>query len=162
MSLLLTVAAFRTHQNITAVCFLCTLYKYSLISRMFAIIWIRTLCCIKVEVMLLPTASLSVCLGSRHPSRDHDHIFITVRYWRVCWRRALSLTRGRCRLQLLLGLSSSVSLGSESCWTHSLSQIWDSPNLGCQVPVFMSPQENGVPVITPGTGFHPLLLFVCS
>jgi hypothetical protein len=45
---------------------------------------------------------------------------------------ALSLTRGRvCSLQLLLGLATRVSLGSESHETHDyilLSQTWDSPN----------------------------------
>jgi hypothetical protein len=36
---------------------------------------------------------------------------------RVCWYRALSLTRGRvCRLELLLALASEVILGSESHW----------------------------------------------
>jgi hypothetical protein len=68
-----------------------------------------------------------------------------------------SLTRGWvCRLQLLLILASAVILTSESCWTHDhilLSQIRDSPNLEGQVPVFISPQEQGDPVIPPGTGF---------
>jgi hypothetical protein len=43
-----------------------------------------------------------------------------------------------CNLQLLLGLTSLVSLGSETRGTHdhtSLSQFWDSPNLVGQVPV---------------------------
>jgi hypothetical protein len=46
------------------------------------------------------------------------------------------------RLQLLLVLASSVILGSESRGTHDhilLSQIRDSPNLGGQVHVFISP-----------------------
>jgi hypothetical protein len=34
-----------------------------------------------------------------------------------------------------------------------LSQIRQSPNLEDQVPVFISPQEKGGPVIPPGTGF---------
>jgi hypothetical protein len=34
-----------------------------------------------------------------------------------------------------------------------LSHIWDSPNLEDQVPVFISPKEQGGPVIPPGTGF---------
>jgi hypothetical protein len=53
------------------------------------------------------------------------------------------LTRGRvCRLQLLLVLASAVILGSVSRrGTHDhilLSQIRDSPNLECRVPVFIS------------------------
>jgi hypothetical protein len=34
--------------------------------------------------------------------------------------------------------------------------VWDSrlPQLGGQVPVFIPPQEQGGPVIAPGTGFH--------
>jgi hypothetical protein len=53
------------------------------------------------------------------------------------------LTRGCvCRLQLLLALASALVLRSESCGTHDhilLSQIRDSPNLGSQVPIFISP-----------------------
>jgi hypothetical protein len=56
-----------------------------------------------------------------------------------------SLTRGWVRrLQLLLALASAVILGSESRGTHDhilLSQIWDSPNLEGQVPVFISPRN---------------------
>jgi hypothetical protein len=63
----------------------------------------------------------------------------------VCWRRALSLTRGMvCRLQLLLVLASAVILGSESSGSHDhilLSQIWDSPDLEDQVSVFISPSN---------------------
>jgi hypothetical protein len=60
-----------------------------------------------------------------------------------------TLTRGRvCRLQLLLVLASAVVLRPESLWPHDhilLSQIRDSPNL--------EGQEQGGPVIRPGTGF---------
>jgi hypothetical protein len=65
-----------------------------------------------------------------------------------------SLTsEGFCRLQLLLILASAVILGSESRGTHDhilLSQIRDSPDLEGQVPVFISTQKHGGPVITPG------------
>jgi hypothetical protein len=68
-------------------------------------------------------------LGVKHPSGDYDQIFITVRQLWVCWRGALSLTRGRCcRLQWLVALASAVILGSESPGTRDLillSQIRD-------------------------------------
>jgi hypothetical protein len=60
------------------------------------------------------------------------------------------------RLQLLLARASIAILGSEPHGTHDhvlLSQIGDSPNLEGQVPVFINPQEQGGPVIPPGTGF---------
>jgi hypothetical protein len=47
-----------------------------------------------------------------------------------------------CRLQLLLALASAVILRSDFRGTHDHilhSQIWDSPNLEGQVPVFISP-----------------------
>jgi hypothetical protein len=66
-----------------------------------------------------------------------------------------------CRLQLLLVLVSTVILRSESRGTHDhilLSQIWDSPNLEGQVPVFISPR-NRVAGYTPR---HWVSLFVAS
>jgi hypothetical protein len=101
------------------------------------------------------SASLSVCLGVKHPSGVYDQIFVTVRQLRVCLCGALSLTRERvCRLQLLLVLASAVILGSESRGTRDhilLSQIRDSLYLEGQVPVI--PQDQGSPVIPPGTRF---------
>jgi hypothetical protein len=62
---------------------------------------------------------------------------------RVCWGRALSLTRRRvCLLQLLLPIVIAVILGSKSSGNHDqilLSQIRGSPNLEGQAPVFISP-----------------------
>jgi hypothetical protein len=82
-----------------------------------------------VRVLLWPKASRPVCLGIKHPSVDHDQIFITFRQLRVCWRGTCSLTRRRvCRLQLLLILASAVIFGSESRGTRDhmlLSQIGD-------------------------------------
>jgi hypothetical protein len=72
------------------------------------------------------------------------------------------VTRGRvCRPHLLLALAIAIFLGSESRGTHDhilLSQIRDSPKLEGQGLVF-NPQEQGGPVIPPGTGllFHRLL-----
>jgi hypothetical protein len=63
-----------------------------------------------------------------------------------------SLTRGCvCRLQLLLVLASTVILRSESRGTHDhilVSQIRDSPSLGGQVLVFLSPR-NRVTCLSP-------------
>jgi hypothetical protein len=62
-----------------------------------------------------------------------------------CWRGELWREEGVYRLQLLLGLTSAVVFGSESSGTHNhilLSQIWDSPNLEGQVPVFTSPTNS--------------------
>jgi hypothetical protein len=77
------------------------------------------------------TEGRSVCLGIKNPSGAYDQILITVRQLRVCWRGALSLTRGRiCRLQLLLALASAVIFRSESHGTRDhilLSQIRDFP-----------------------------------
>jgi hypothetical protein len=73
-----------------------------------------------------------------------------------------SLTRGWvCRLQLLLVLASAVILRSESRGTHDqilLSQIRDSPNLGGQVPVFITSRDREARLYPQALGF----LFVAS
>jgi hypothetical protein len=96
----------------------------------------------------------SVLVTSPH-LRPKTRILL-VRQLRVCWCGAPSLTRGRvCHLQLLLALTSTVILRSKSRGTHDhilLSQIPDSSNLEGQVP-YLYLQEQGGPVIPPGTGF---------
>jgi hypothetical protein len=52
-----------------------------------------------------------------------------------------------CRLQLLLVLISAVIFRSKSHGIHDhilLSQIWDSPNLEGQVPIFIAPRNKVV------------------
>jgi hypothetical protein len=67
------------------------------------------------------------------------------------------LTRGWvCRLQLLLALASAVILGSESRGTQAhilLSLIRDPPPTWRARSPYLYPQEQGGPVILPGTGF---------
>jgi hypothetical protein len=61
-----------------------------------------------------------------------------------------------CRLQLLLVPASAVILKPESRGARDhilLSQIRDSPNLGGSGLRIYIPQEQGGPVVTPGTGF---------
>jgi hypothetical protein len=55
------------------------------------------------------------------------------------------MTRGKQRKP------QSVSILKSRAW---LSSLRPSPNLEDQVPVFMSPQRQGGPVMSPGTGFH--------
>jgi hypothetical protein len=59
----------------------------------------------------------AVCLSVRHPSGAHDQILITVSAG-LLMRGALSGERTSLELQLLLGLTSAVILGSESRRTH--------------------------------------------
>jgi hypothetical protein len=69
-------------------------------------------------------------------------LIIFTQLW-VCWCGASSLTRCRiCILQLLLGLASTVFLGSESRRTHNhvlLSQFWDSPAWRARFPYLFPP-----------------------
>jgi hypothetical protein len=108
----------------------------------------------KVKVMLRSTVGQSIPVPS--PTWAQDQIFVTVRQLSVCWCGSPSLTRRQvCHLQLLLVLPNAVILRSKSCRTNDhilLFQMWDSPDLKGQVPIFIFPR-NRVAVIPPGTGF---------
>jgi hypothetical protein len=74
----------------------------------------KAVCSLEFEVSLWPTVSRSVCLGCQPGA--HNQMLIDAWYWGFSCA-APSLTRGRiCNLliKLLLGLSSSVTLGPQS------------------------------------------------
>jgi hypothetical protein len=76
--------------------------------------------------------------------------FLLVRQLRVFWCGAPSLTRGRvCRLQLLLVIGSAVILAG--LMTVSNSRLPQPRGPGPRIYI---PQEQGGPVITPGTGLR--------
>jgi hypothetical protein len=82
---------------------------------------------------------------------------IFFRQLRVCYFVAPFLTRARvCNLVLLQGLASAAPLWSESHGTQDhilLSQFLRLPQPGGLGPRIYIPQEQGGPVIPPGTGF---------
>jgi hypothetical protein len=116
---------------------------------------------VEVEVKLRPIVSRPVRPGVRHPSGTRNQFYflleIFFRQLRVCYFLAPTLTRGRvCNLLLLLFPASAVPLGSESRGTQDhilLSQFLRPPQPGGPGPRIYIPQEQGGPVISPGTGF---------
>jgi hypothetical protein len=118
------------------------------------------------RVILPPTVSWPVCSGAMPQSWALDQFFflffleIIFRQLRVCYYGASSLTRGRVSsLQLLLVLTSTVSVRSFFRGTHGqilLSQIWNFPNLECQVPIFISRKNRGLscPINLPDRRHH--------
>jgi hypothetical protein len=104
------------------------------------------------------SASLSWCQATIRAREQFFFLLkIFLRQSRVCYFVAPSLTRGRvCNLLLLLGLASAVILWSESCGTQDqilLSPFLRLPQPGGPGPRIYIPQEQGGPVIPPGTGF---------
>jgi hypothetical protein len=99
-----------------------------------------------------------VNLGVRSSSAAHDQIFIAVEHLRSSCYGAPFLTRGRvCNLPIQFA----VTLGAKSRRTQDnvlLSHL-RLPQPGEPGPRIYIPQEQGCPVIPPGTGFalHSLL-----
>jgi hypothetical protein len=89
--------------------------------------------------------SQPISLGVKPPSGAQGQIFVTVRQLEVYWCGVPSLTRGQvCRLHLLLVLTSTIILGSESRGSHDhilLFQVRISSHLKGQVPAFMFPRN---------------------
>jgi hypothetical protein len=131
----------------------------------FKIIYIVHVTCFKYmhcQYHSIYKVEVEVCPGVRRPSGTRDQFFflleISFRQLRLCYFVAPSLTRGRvCNLlvQLLLGLVRAVTLGSKSRRTHGhilLSHL-RLPQPGGPGSCIYIPQEQGGPVIPPGTGF---------
>jgi hypothetical protein len=100
------------------------------------------------------------CSGVRRPSGTCDQFFflfeISFRQLRICYFVAPSLTRGRVSnllVQLLLGLVRAVTLGSKFYRTHGhiLLTHLRLPQPGGPGSRIYIPQEQGGPVIPPGT-----------
>jgi hypothetical protein len=117
-----------------------------------------------------PRVSRPVCLLSG-PYLGHMSNFISVAHLRSSCCGAPSLTRGLICIYNLLSLSAYriwvILIANERVKKKKLSGsspaelittlyslVWDSSNLGSQVPLFIHIlQEQGGPVIPPGTGF---------
>jgi hypothetical protein len=119
------------------------------------------------EVNLRPTVSLAVCLGVRRPSGTFDQFFflleIPFKHLRVCYFVAPSLTRGRVYNLLYNCFWASPEQSHLGRSPAELTAIFLLSHLRLPQPggpgsrIYI-PQEQGSPVIPPGTGFEPLII----
>jgi hypothetical protein len=121
--------------------------------------------CIMIEVIFSLIVHQPVCHAVSHPSGTHVQIFVILRHLRVSCHGAPSLNRGwvyNLLIHLLLGLSSSVILGSKSHRTcvHILLSHMRLPHLEDQVPIFVTREQNG-PIMPLGIGFLFYPLTIC-
>jgi hypothetical protein len=121
--------------------FICLLFLFS--SCLF--FFVRMFRSVRARVALrLAVYRQSVLLVDK-PVETHDKYFFQLNICCSSPYVTSSLMRGWvCRLQLLLAVASAVILGSDSRRTHDqilLSQIWGSPNLEGEVPVFISSSD---------------------
>jgi hypothetical protein len=110
-----------------------------------------------VNVKLRQTVSRPVYLVVKPHLGPKTRFLLLSRQFRVCWCKAPSLTRGRiCRLQLLLTRTRAVILGftvPRDSWPYFTVSDSKLPQPGGPGPRIYISQEQGGPVIPPGTGF---------
>jgi hypothetical protein len=115
------------------------------------------------------TDSQSTCLGVRHPSGAHDQIYITVRQLWDCWCGTPPLMRGQVwSLKLLLGLTSTVILGSESpgtsdlfyCLRFKTPPTWSTMSQHLYPPGTGEPLHYNISAQTPQKTFLPFRITV--
>jgi hypothetical protein len=110
-----------------------------------------------MEVVLRPTVSRPVCLGVKHPPGAYDQIFYCCQTVAglLMWG-ALSAERTGLPFTIAAGFrprSHSWIRVPRDLWPHSTVSDSRLPQPGEPGPCFYIPQEQGGPVVPPGTGF---------
>jgi hypothetical protein len=113
----------------------------------------------RIRVKLRPTVSRPVCLGVKRPCEAQNLTLITVRQLRVCWCRTPSPSVvHNCYWHSPVQSFSGQSLAGLMTTFYCLR--FETPaNLEVRCVYTYIPQEQGSPVIPPGTGYplHCLL-----